>query len=71
VGTRATEKEVIMDKDKGKYVLEPPDVIRKRYIHHLNEQLQEENWKAVADVANDLRVLDAVHGFGKNVNRLY
>jgi hypothetical protein len=60
-----------MDKGKGKYVLEPPDVIRKRYIQHLNMQLKEENWKAVADVANDLRVLDAVHGLGKNVNRLY
>jgi hypothetical protein len=71
VGTRAIEKEVIMDKDKGRYVLEPPDVIRKRYIRYLKEQLKEESWKQVADVANDLRVLDAVHGLGKNVNRLY
>jgi len=55
----------------SKYVLEPPDVIRKRYIQYLNKQLKEENWKAVADVANNLRVLDAVHGLGKNVNQLY
>jgi hypothetical protein len=57
--------------DKGKHVLEPPDVIRKRYIQNLNAHLKEQNWKAVADVANDLRVLDAVHGLGHNVDRLY